>query len=265
VYYTLQTIKNSKIQDVQVILVDDSINDQVDVEQLLSIGVHIELIKINRIKKFWVNPCINYNIGFEFVKGGKVIIQNSEVCHVGDVLAYIERTCHDNTYYSFDVKASRNFETNEIIYANSLLTTHIYEKDIWERNSEITWYQHSIYRNLNYHFLCAMTRSTFNQINGFSYDYAFGSWYDDNDFVMKIKWYKINIQTISHDMDGIGGIHLFHGYSHNITDNSAYESAKNLDLFLKKQKYIHQYHQYIEISSCNSLNITSMFETLDRV
>ena len=265
VYYTLHTIRNSTIKDIQVILVDDSVNDPIDPEQLCNIGIYVELIQINRAMKFWVNPCVNYNIGFEFVKGGKVIIQNSEVCHVGDVIEYIQRTCNDNIYYSFDVKASRNFETNASIYTNLSLTTHIYEHDLWETNSELTWYQHTIHRNLNYHFLCSMTRTTFDHINGFSYDYAFGSWYDDNDFVMKIKWKKVEIRAISNDIEHVGGIHLFHGYSHNISDNSAYVSAKNLDLFHKKQQYIDRYQQYIEISSYDSIHITDMFDTLNHV
>jgi len=249
VYYTMHTIQQSTYKDVQVIIVDDSVNDPIQLVELEKFPMHIELIQIKRDKKYWGNPCINYNIGFAYVKGGKVIIQNSEVCYVGDVLDYLNRVCDDNTYYSFDVKASRNFETNEIIYAHTQPTIAIYEQDIWETNMVVTWYQHSVLRNVNFHFLCGMTRATFDHLGGFSYDYSFGSWYDDDDLILKIKCLGIMIQTVKNEVEQVGGIHLFHGYSQNISDDRAYNaSIRNLDLFTKKKQYVERYQKYMEIS-----------------
>jgi hypothetical protein len=264
VYYTLHTIQKSLYKNIQIIIVDDSTNDLVQLEELEKFNMHIELIKINREKKYWSNPCINYNIGFAYVKGGKVIIQNSEVCHIGDVISYLSRTYNDNVYYSFDVKASRNFDTNEHIYEHIYPTIAIYEKDLWETNPIITWYQHSVHRNLNYHFLCGMTRYTFDKIGGFSYDYSFGSWYDDDDFILKIKCIGISIHTVKNDVEHVGGIHLFHGYSHNISDDRAYnESIRNLDLFTKKKEYVERYHTYFEIS--NHSNIIQAYNDISRI
>jgi hypothetical protein len=243
VYFTLDTIHKCMYKDIQVVLVDDSVSDPVDTNRLYKYDFNIELIRINRAIKNWGNPCINYNIGFEFVRGGKVIIQNSEVCYIGDILTYISNTVIDNKYYVFDVKASRNHQTNEHIY-NKALTIDIYNEDIWDM-----WYQHYVHRDFHYHFLCAMTRTTFNKIGGFSYDYSFGSGYDDNDLLIKIKQQDIQIINVYHDVFNIGGIHLFHGY--NVPDKRAYDNPQNNILFEKKQKYNEVYHSYLELSEYN--------------
>jgi hypothetical protein len=242
VYYTLDTINACAYKDIQVILVDDSIRDPVDVNRLYQYEFAIELIRVNRSIKCWSNPCVNYNIGFEFIRGGKVIIQNSEVCYIGDILSYVHNTIIDDKYYVFDVKASRNHETNELIYKKKPLTITIYNEDIWDM-----WYQHYTHRNFNYHFLCAVTRSTFDKIGGFSYDYSYGTAHDDNDFLIKINQQQIAFVNVYHDVFNIGGIHLFHGY--NMPDKRAYESPSNNILCEKKQKYVDMYHTYIELSS----------------
>lgn len=241
VYCTLDTINKCIYKDIQVILVDDSVRDPVDVNRLAQYDFTIELLRVNRAIKCWSNPCVNYNIGFEFVRGGKVIIQNSEVCYIGDVLSYVNQIVIDNKYYVFDVKASRNHDTNNIIYKKQVLTTDIYNEDIWDR-----WYQHYIHWNQNYHFLCAMTSATFDKIGGFSYDYSFGSGYDDNDLLIKIRHQGIQITNVYHDIFNVGGIHLFHGY--NMPDKRAYDSPQNNILFEKKQRYVDTFHTYLELS-----------------
>ena len=242
-YFTLDTINKCAFKDIQVIVVDDSITDPVNIERLAQYDFNIELIRIDSSLKCWANPCINYNIGFEFVRGGKVIIQNSEVCYVGDILSYVNDNVLNNKYYVFDVKASRNYDTNEIIYRNQL-TSAIYDEsiwDIWDR-----WYQHHTHNNVNYHFLTACSRSTFDKINGFSYDYSFGSAYDDNDLLLKIENKKIQLINVPSDIFKLGGIHLSHTYQ--TCDKRAYESPSNVVLFEKKKKYMEEYGVYMEIS-----------------
>ena len=92
VYYTLNTIQNSDYKNIQVIIVDDSDNDPILEINLRKYPFYIDLICIKKENRNWHNPCVNYNIGFEFIKGSKVIIQNSEVCHIGDVLIFIDKT-----------------------------------------------------------------------------------------------------------------------------------------------------------------------------
>ena len=90
VYYTLKTIEKCTFKNIQVILVDDSDIDPIKKEELDKYPFYIDFIVIKKENKNWINPVINYNIGFKFIKGGNIILQNAEVCHVGDVISYIQ-------------------------------------------------------------------------------------------------------------------------------------------------------------------------------
>jgi hypothetical protein len=226
-YFTLQTIKNSSFKNIHIVLVDDSDIDLILKEELDNYPFYIDFIKINKKNKNWINPVINYNIGFQYIKGCKVIIQNAEVCHIGDVLGYMGTQILDENYYICDVRASKSFEKNNIIYNTENLTTEIYN------NNELfgKWYQGKE-RLFNYHFLSGMTRNTFNKIKNFSYDYTFGFSYDDNDFLLKIISNKINIINLFHNEYNFGGAHLWH----NSYLKKRVESNKNI-FYIKKNEY----------------------------
>lgn len=240
-YFTLNTISKSVFKNVQVIIVDDSDIDLIDIDTLKneSYKFSIDLIKINRENKNWHNPLVNYNIGFKFIKGGKVVIQNAEVCHIGDVLKFIDRIVVEDNYYVFDVNASLNYETNEIIYNSDISSIDIYNNNLFHM-----WYQ-SINNNRNYHFLTSLKRETFNKINSFSYDCTMGKWYDDDDFLLKIISRKINIVNIFHNEHNIGGIHLFHGLSGERWDKGV---EGNIDLFYKKRHFYNVHGIYNDIT-----------------
>ena len=129
VYFTLKTIADSNFKNIQVVIVDDSDKDKVSTDKLQEYPFYIDFIEIDRNKKFWINPCVNYNIGFKYIKGVKIIIQNSEVCHIGDVLSYVNLNIRDENYYVFDVKNSPSFEYNEHIYNLPVLYHNIFYDD----------------------------------------------------------------------------------------------------------------------------------------
>jgi hypothetical protein len=240
VYFTLKTISNSLYKNIQIILVDDSNTDPIDINILKknSYEFYIDFIKINRENKNWHNPLVNYNIGFKFIQGGKIIIQNSEVCHIGDIIQFVNSSfITNNNYYVFDVKASANYDNNEIIYNSDISTIDIYCKNLFS-----LWYQ-SACNNRKYHFLTSMTTETFKKINSFSYDYTMGSSYDDDDFLLKIISKKINIINIFHNEYNIGGIHLYHGISTNMWDR---EVELNNNLFDKKTKIYNSIGIYVD-------------------
>jgi hypothetical protein len=235
-YFTLKTIQNSSHKAIQVIIVDDSNKDPIIKEELEKYPFYIDFFSINRQNKNWVNPVVNYNIGFGYIKGSKVVIQNAEVCHVGDVLEYMGSQMIDNNYYVCDVRASKSLKTNDIIYNNNLKSIDIY------KNSELfgIWYQ-NIDRLLNYHFLCGMTYKTFNKIKNFSYDYTMGISYDDDDFILKIISNKIEIKNLFYNEYNFGGIHLWH----NSSRKKKVES--NISIFNIKKKFYKNNNQYIDV------------------
>ena len=236
-YFTLSTLNPIDCK-LQVILVDDSTHDPINLEKLKEFPFHIDLIQINRDVKNWFNPLVNYNIGFKFIKGSKVIIQNAEVCHIGNVLSFVKNIIDDN-YYVFDVKASSNFEKNEEIYKYNQLTTEIYNQPLFS-----IWYQ-SESNNRNLHFFTAMTKTTFDKVKCFDYDYTMGSCYDDDDFLLKIISKNINIQNCHHTQYNIGGIHLFHVLAGQVWDHSVETNEK---LFAIKKRIYNLNSKYISAS-----------------
>lgn len=252
IYYTLKTIEKSKYKDVQIILVDDSDIDKISLDELRKYKLYIDVIEINRDNKCWHNPCINYNIGFKFIKGDKIIIQNSEVCHVGDVLSYVNNNTQDNIYNVYDVITTQSYESNENIYKiDELNIGLIYIPVIYNnvfRTQYYKWYQHHIYCNRNFHFMVSLSKKTFDKIGGFSYDYAYGTCYDDDDFLLKVKTNKIKINNVKSEEFHIAGIHLFHGLAIQTWDNK----EPNTELFEKKKKYCSLHNKYLEISDGNT-------------
>jgi len=204
-YFTIKTISDSSYKNVQVILIDDSTDDFIQVEKLEQYGIHIELIYIKN--KFWVNPCINYNIGFKYIRGGKVIIQNAEVCHIGDVINYVADNIKNNEYHSINVYALGDLYENNLLYEIGDMLHDNKQKIV---SLDGCWYQHSIQRNLHFHFLTALTKETFDKIGGFDIDYGLGTSWDDNALVFKIT--NINIKIINAG-DLIMGVHQWHPQS----------------------------------------------------
>ena len=240
VYYTLQTIEKCSFKHVHIIIVDDSDTDPIIRNMINGYAFYIDLVIIRKENKNWINPVVNYNIGFKFIKGSKIIIQNAEVCYIGDILGLVSMNIADNNYYSFDVKAVDSFEGNNEIYKIKNLTTNIYSREnIFRRNCN--WY-HSQNNLTNYHFLTAMTRKTFELVKNFSYDYTFGVDYDDNDFLLKIKSKQINIVNLFHNEYFFGGIHLYHSSSYLKWVNV----ISNLEIFNKKLEHYNNFNEYIE-------------------
>uniref|UniRef100_A0A6C0HC30 Glycosyltransferase 2-like domain-containing protein n=1 Tax=viral metagenome TaxID=1070528 RepID=A0A6C0HC30_9ZZZZ len=237
--FTLKTIADSVVRNIQVIIVDDSDSDPLDVETIKNNAYlfNLDIVKIKRENKDWHNPLVNYNIGFKFIKGSKVIIQNAEVCHIGDVLQFVNQGISDDNYYVFDVNASLNYETNETIYNSNTKNTDIYKLDLFW-----LWYQ-SVSNNRKYHFLTSMTTNTFNKIKEFNYDYTMGASYDDNDFVLKIISKNVNIINVFNNEHNIGGIHLYHGMSPEMWDKGVED---NVELFNKKKRIYDSIGIYVD-------------------
>ena len=244
-YYTLNSFLNSTYKDIHVVLVDDSNRDPIDSDILKSYPFSIDFIRIKRDKKIWVNPCVNYNIGFLFIKGGKVIIQNAEVFHVGDVLSYINNNVNDRSYYAFDVKSSNSYASNDILYSSKNHGIEIYNNSSIFNTGATEWYQCSKTNNRKLHFLTAMTLDTFKLIGGFSYDYSFGGSYDDDDLVLKINASQIPIVSIDRLKSNCGGIHLYH-----VLAGSDWEKGieSNHTIFEIKKQYYNINGKYIKLS-----------------
>jgi hypothetical protein len=256
-YFTLKSLSKSEYKNIQVIIVEDSDKEKLDINILKNYNFNIDLITIIRENKIWKNPLVNYNIGFQFIKGGKVVIQNAEVFHVGDVLNFV-KNIENNNYYVFDVKATNNFEANDYIYKNENIINDI---SIFDNPNIgwITWYQSEHCNNRNYHFLTALTRETFDEkIKEFSYDLTMGFEFDDDDLVLKIILNQIKIINVYHNIHKIGGIHLLHSRE-NLPNHES-----NRILFYKKRKLSYSKNMYIDLTK-DINEFDSLYETLKSI
>lgn len=250
-YHTLKTISRSKYKNVQIVLVDDSQKDPINVEHLKTFDLHIELINIKN--KCWINPCVNYNIGFLYAKGQKIIIQNAEVCHIGDVLSHIYDNLKDDQYMVFNVFSLDRPDVNNILYSidslsnfekSNLLNALIKVPSNSYINTNGRWYHHGIIRQLYYNFLCAITRNTLDLIGGFDIDYSFGMEYDDVALVFILPIFGIKIINAPEHLIGIHQWHTqtavgsFSGKFHN---RPIYIGKSNY--FVKNKKYV-QFTEY---------------------
>ena len=241
-YFTLETISDSIYKNIQIILVDDSTTDQLDKEKLKEFGIHIDFIELKN--KFWINPCVNYNIGFRHVKGGKIIIQNAEVCHIGDVIKDVIDKVVDDNYYIYNVYALYGpVENNELYDAK--------KNKIMDPQHVITiygkWYQHPEHRPANLHFLTAITAKTFEKITEFNVDYSIGIEFDDDDLVFRIIINNINIVNMS---ETIMGLHQWHCPS---IANDRWNHISNCYLHIKKLEHFMQTGKIFNLTS--TLNV----------
>lgn len=227
-YFTLNTIIKNNYHDIQIILVDDSTHDPIQIDKLKTYNTHIELINIKN--KFWTNPCINYNIGFKHIKGSKVIIQNAEVCYMDNVLKYVNENVKDMEYHAFNIYALHDITQNTILQDG-------FNDDI--TNLKGMWYQHPNHRNVYYHFLVAMTTDTFNKIGGFDIDYCIGIDYDDNALVHRVIKNSIKLINVP-----LLGVHQWHAQSNS---GSASGNMSNVHLWHRKNHYYDTHKMFLDL------------------
>lgn len=240
-YYTLQILENSRSKDIQVILVDDSDTDPIDPLMLARYSFWIDFVRIDPRRKDWSNPGINYNIGFQYIKGARVIVQNPEVCHVGDVVSYVKTQLVTEEYMIFNVLESKDFACNEQIYTHASLDVSILDEPLF-----CHWLQHHEYVTRNFHFLVALHAK---HLPEFSYDMAYGVWYDDNDFLFQLMVVAhLPIRNIDHTSARVAGIHLHHQRPNAWT----LTGEMNTSLYIAKVKHYYNTHVFMDAADART-------------
>lgn len=111
---TLDSIEHTRFRDIEVIIVDDCSDSCHDIKNLIyKYSYVIKLVIVGKGQKKWINPCVPYNIGLRMATGKKIIIQNPEVCHIGDVITHVVNNLQVGQYFTFSVYASPSFTHNE--------------------------------------------------------------------------------------------------------------------------------------------------------
>jgi glycosyltransferase involved in cell wall biosynthesis len=202
--HTLKTICNTKSKDFEIIIVDDFSDTQ---HNLSSIKSEFPQLKINLINmsdvvatKTYVSPCVPYNVGFRASRGDKIIIQNPECCHVGDVISYAENNLNDNNYLSYHCWSCDRPDLNLLHTGRSIQIDK-------PQPTKAKWYNHKDHRPVAFHFASAITRKNLIELNGFDERYALGFNYDDTEFLQRIKNKNLKIDFVADPFV----IHQYHG------------------------------------------------------
>jgi hypothetical protein len=314
--FTLHTIEEqykkikSKIK-LEVIIVDDGSNIIHNLKQIIyKYSFFIILIEIEKKNKTWKNPVVPYNLAITKCSGDIIVIQNPEVCHIGNVLEYIINNKYliENTYLVFSVFSSPSFGHNKLLnkykmdtfdlnkindkfinnidYSSFAFDYEFYKNKyndilnmtyddayshwlniglqqnrkcnnsgIFYRECPVMWkgwYSHPVYNKRCLHFLSVLSKKTLNTIGGFCNEFKDGLWYDDNDFLDRIKK-SVNVKIIN--PKHCYGIHLFH------SNGSDDQHLKNtFDELVNKNKKIHNDNNLNNIIFCNPTNSNVIFD-----
>lgn len=185
--------------DFEVIVVDDGSDEAERLEDLQADFPFLRIIRLEKENKWYKNPCIPFNIGFEAVKGDKIIIQNPECYHFGAVLEYVDQHLQENDYLSFGCFSldKTTTDTEELLFDKKNIDKLILENNkTFVKNGDLGWYNHSQFRPEAYHFCASMTKQDLYDLGGFDERYAKGVGYDDDDFIWRVKQKKMNIKFV---------------------------------------------------------------------
>jgi GT2 family glycosyltransferase len=236
--YTLKTIQKSKYTDFELVVVDDgSNNDHRLEEKLKNYNFPITLIRLEDKNKFYINPCIPFNIGISYAKGDIILLQNPECFHLGQVLQKTS-TIQNNDYlvfscYNVDRNLSeriRSIDDADFKQINDLLVPTV-DRSVYHCE-ETAWFNHPQFRDTRFHFAAAIKKDDIIDLGGFDETYAFGIAYDDNDIVNRIgkkgmNIYYSNVPIVVHQWHGLGNYTEHHPVMSQLLQNL------NRDIFEK--------------------------------
>jgi glycosyltransferase involved in cell wall biosynthesis len=241
---TLKTIEQSKFKDlVEIIVVDDASNDNNRIDDFPNLfKLDIKVIRVEPKDKWWVNPCIPFNIAIKAAKNDIIIIQNPECMHFGEIIEYTLNNMKDNLYLSFGAYSIDEFNTNKINKINfdsptcknqiGKIISPLKDGPLLKDGTN-AWYNHSVYRPLMLHFCNAIMKKDLDDLGGFDERFAPGFAWDDNEFIWRIKNIK-KMDTKIIDRPFV--IHQFHGVSNYNNKQQLFTKNANLYNLVKAQQ-----------------------------
>lgn len=204
-YNRLELLKNTLksisrfTQPYEIVIVDDASMKEPLTQELIdyiSCGLNIKWFRFEPEEKTWVNPCIAFNKAFSLCTGDTVIIQNSECYHKNDIVGACKYLNFDDIYYVFSCYS---------LPKDADPVTHELKNRAVSFCGDDGWYQHTVYRNLGFHFTSAISKKNLLAIKGFDENYANGISYDDNEFLFRISK-RLNIKGLNE----VTSLHQFH-------------------------------------------------------
>lgn len=208
-YNTLKSISNSKFYDFEFIVVDDCSSEDQRLEDLLNEFSFLKIIRIEPKDKWYVNPCVPFNIGIKASQGEIIVLQNPECYHVHDIISYFSENINDSNYISISTYALNEEYTEKFLINNENILNifSLLPQQPTGGSPIMGWYNHSKYRPVHYHFCSAITRKNLiDNLGCFDERYANGISYDDTEFIERL--YRLGLNMII--ADNVSVIHQWH-------------------------------------------------------
>lgn len=228
--------------DFEVIVVDDGSDEVERLEDLQTDFPFLNVIRLEKQNKWYKNPCIPFNIGFEAVKGDKVIIQNPECYHFGAVLEYVNTHLKENEYLSFGCFSMDKLNTDDdALFFDEKNIVKLIENNnrSFTTDGDLGWYNHSKFRPEAFHFCAALMSTDLFDLGGFDERYAKGVGYDDDELIWRIKNKNMQIKFIDDTI-------VLH-QNHYVAPDDLVEANKRRFESYKRNKFIFE-----QITKCNS-------------
>jgi len=231
-YETLKSISKSKYKDIEFIAVDDGSSPDQRIDDFYKEFPFLKVIRIEPQNKWYINPCVPFNVGLREAKGDIIVLQNPECLHVHDVLTYVSENINDSKYITLSAYGLNPQLTNELpMYINKNTVLELFNslpQQVFVGWDSMGWYNHSKYRPACYHFCSAITRNNMSKLNGFDERYGNGIGFDDNEILVRIHRLGLKI-TIE---DNISVIHQYHTSPHWFIPGAPQLTEKNRRLLM---------------------------------
>ena len=238
----------------EIIIVDDNSNDNERLDDIINLySFTIIYVYIPTNKKTWKNPCIPYNIGFSKASGNIIIIQNPECFHYKNIFDNIVKDSLENTYFTCNVMSSPSFKHNDYLINNIDILSEEKIIEYFENeniNSPETikkgWYNHPIYSNRHFHFCSIISKKNLDKLNGFNETFQYNYWYDDDEFLFRIKNF-LEIKFLDSFV-----IHLYHknGSSEHVKNEEIIKSIEiNKNKFDSYKKHSKKYISWLDFEN----------------
>ena len=232
-YTNLILISHSSYKNLQIILINDCETCTLDENILCGYNLHIECVTIKN--KFWVNNSLNYNIGFKYVKGYKIILQNeTSFINWPILVTYINDNLHEELYLMINKK-----ENNDQIPLLTAIKTSTLVKTIknYDYDFSMGYGWHDKY------IIYKMEAQNIKIINLINDDFFIGKInmksfstisYEYNKFIFNM---KINLNKLNADFDLMffkekNDNHLFIDIMNNENEKYKYSLKNKLKIFV---------------------------------
>jgi GT2 family glycosyltransferase len=232
---TLEVLNKHPNKNFEVIVVDDASDEEHRLEDCLDFSFETTLIRIDPEHKTYRNPCVPFNIGFTHARGEKIIIQNPECLHAGDLIT-VAQNIKENEYISFHCYSFDDGLTNQLLHVDiSSIPFHDLTAQLrasifslpqvsCDQQYAPSWFNHVDIRPTKFHFASAILAKDLKDLGGFDERYALGVGWDDNEFRDRIIKKGMNVEFSNEIV-----IHQWHGMGN-------YQASDSNKLYLQNQK-----------------------------